>query len=90
MPSLPPTAIDTYEALRTEVLAGRSRPEGLAAVVYHGMWHGLRVLPTTVECPPPAVPPRPALDHGLPPERPLVHLLANMLLRTQSEVLHVY
>jgi hypothetical protein len=85
---LPSGAIDAYEALRSDVLEGRSRPEGLGAVIYHGMWRGLRVLlasapesnPLMAPIPYPVIAREPAL----------VHLLANMLLRTQSEVMHVY
>lgn len=82
--------IDTYEGLRAGVIGGLSRPEGLSAVVYHGMWRGLQVLLATPQPLPPAAAPRPFPVPGLAPERQLVHLLANMLLRTQSEVMHVY
>lgn len=85
---LPSGAIAAYEGLRSDVLEGRSRPEGLGAVIYHGMWRGLLVLlapapepkPVTAAIPSPVIARQPAL----------VHLLANMVLRTQSEVMHVY
>ena len=88
---LPATAIEAYESLRTEVLKGQSRPEGLGAVVYHGMWGGLGVIVSaTLRQLTPAVPPPLSRRHPFPQEHQLVHLLANMLLRTQSEVMHVY
>jgi hypothetical protein len=72
------------------VLKGQACPEGLGAVVYHGMLRGLALMLTGMPAsngiplaPVPAVRP-------VPHERQFVRLLANMLLRTQSEVMHVY
>jgi hypothetical protein len=77
--------------LRTEVLKGQSRPEGLGAVVYHGMWRGLGILlAAAVKRPTPLAQKPPSARQPLPKKHQLVHLLANMLLRTQSEVMHVY
>ena len=86
---LPPAAISIYETLRREVLRGQARPDGLGAVVYHGMLDGLALLlPVTVTptvCQPPtAQAPNVRGDHAF------VRLLANMVLQTQSEVKHVY
>ena len=76
--------------LRIEVLTGQVRPEGLGALVYHGMLNGLALILTS--------PPVASSVHGapacavapIPNNRQFVRLLANMLLRTQSEVVHVY
>ncbi|MBU2851556.1 hypothetical protein [Acidithiobacillus ferrivorans] len=85
--SLPSSATSTYEALRQDVLQGSPCHEGRAALRYHGMLPGLRILlqastptpiPTTRQ-----TSPRPASD----PE--LVRLLANLVLQTYSEVAHV-
>ena len=78
-----------YEALRSEVLQGQARPEGLGAVVHHGMMAGLLML---VRASPPAAaaPPRDVATWAMPHDRQFVRLLANMLLRTQSELVHVY
>src|SRR6202012_4536215 len=41
-PSLLPTSVVArYEQLRTDVLRGQARPEGLGAVVYHGLLEGM-------------------------------------------------
>jgi hypothetical protein len=73
--------------LRAEVLQGRARAEGIGALVYHGMVTGLLML-ASAPAPPAAVPPRDI--RTLPHDRQFVRLLANMLLRTQSEAMHVY
>jgi hypothetical protein len=39
--ALPPAAISLYETLRSNVLRGTARPDGLNAVDYHGMLQGL-------------------------------------------------
>ena len=89
-PSLfPPAMVEMYEQLRTNVVLGRPRPEGLGAVIYHGVLDGLallcsasahRVVPATSSSAP-----RSAL-----PDQDLLRLLTNMVLQTQSEVMHVY
>ena len=68
--SLSPSATAVYESLRADVLAGRSRPEGLAALHYHGMLHGLAILLRT---PPPAS--RVPASHPLSCDSTLVRLL---------------
>ena len=65
-----------------------ARPDGLGALIYHGMLDGLTLLmsATTIT----------ATHQLLHPEakarddRELVSLLANMVLRAHSEVKHVY
>lgn len=88
--TLPAQAIEAYEALRAQVLGGGHCRTGLAAVLYHGMAHGLALLAAT-----PVVPQReqdspvytvPAVEN----DPALVRLLANMVLQLQSEVQHVY
>jgi len=76
--------------LRSQVLRGQARAEGLGAIVYHGMLQGLSVIRAEL---------KPANHHAVPREpvaRPVLHdrefvrVLANMLLRAQAEVMHVY
>lgn len=86
---LPPSTVALYERLRADVLRGQARPEGLGAVIYHGLIDGLMLLcsastrgVTPAQCT--AASPPVARD------RELLHLLANMVLQSQSEVMHVY
>lgn len=81
--------IEIYEALRTEVLQGHGRPEGIGAVIYHGMVTGLLML-ARASAPPVAAPLHDVAIHAMPHDRQFVRLLANMLLRTQSEGMHAY
>jgi hypothetical protein len=81
----------SYERVRADVLAGQARPDALGAIVFHGMWKGLRVLLSTSSTSsnsrivsPPMAPPTGTLD------RQLVRLLADMVLATQLEVTHVH
>jgi hypothetical protein len=80
--------ITTYEALRANVLAKQSQPEGLAALRYHGMFPGLEILFRTAAAPP-------AVTHdsfNLPLTRDnnaMIRLLANFMLHTYSEHTHV-
>lgn len=85
--------IDAYESLRRAVLLSQARPEGLAAVVYHGLFSGLDVV-----CRQPAaamggsgmtnIRAGPAVG-GSTAGPALVRLLANMVLFCQQEVSHV-
>lgn len=81
--------MSVYETLRAEVLGGQARPEGLGAVVYHGMLDGLAVLmsgtASHVICRPPI-----AAIPSIRGDRAFLRLMANMILQTQSEVKHVY
>jgi hypothetical protein len=88
--SLPPSALQTYEVLRVGVLSGQSRPEGLGAVIYHGMLRGLAVIVSARTPAKRALERIPLVGRPTPPEREFVRLLANMLLQTQSEAMHVY
>ena len=78
-----------YERVRAEVLHGQERPEGLGAIMYHGLVEGLRLLcsssATAVAVERRALSPQPVRR-----DRELLRLLANMVLQTQSEVMHVY
>lgn len=77
------------------MLEGCARPEGLGAIVYHGLVEGLRRVcaanPSLS-----MVPARPAAGAaGTAPlptacQPDLLHLLANMVLEVQTEVTHVY
>jgi hypothetical protein len=89
-PPLPNHAVQTYEELRARVVLARARPDGLGAVVFHGMWYGLSVLLQ----PTPAVPLNPTgVSQPLSPmthDPQLVRLLASMVLLTQSKEDHAY
>lgn len=70
------------------MLNDQARPEGLGAVVYHGMLRGLSVILSEV------APSHRGTRGSVAPivghDRDLVHVMANMLLLAQSEVRHVY
>ena len=70
-------------------MQNQARPEGLGALVYHGMATGLLML-VRASAPLVAAPLREVALRAMPHDREFVRLLANMLLRTQSEVMHVY
>jgi hypothetical protein len=84
-------ACQAYETLRGQVLQGQARPDGLGAIVFHGMWHGLVVL---LSAPPPSSISSPASPDVTPApvarDSQLVRLLANMLLLTQSKDEYAY
>jgi hypothetical protein len=90
-PPLPANAAQAYEDLREQVVHEKARPEGLGAIVFHGMWCGLSML---LQTPPPTTP----LSSASAPRSPspvthdpeLVHLLANMVLLTQSKEEYAY
>jgi len=68
----------------------QARPDGLGAIVFHGMWFGLSVL---LQTPPIATPftasaPRSPIPAAHDPQ--LVRLLANMVLLTQSKEEYAY
>jgi hypothetical protein len=73
------------------VLLGQARPDALGAIVFHGMWQGLRVLLSIAVSPSPSltVPPISAAPTGT-LDRQLVRLLADMVLATQLEVHHAH
>jgi hypothetical protein len=82
-------ALQAYETLRTEVIAGRARPEGLCAVVHHGLLRGATLL-LSYQASAPAAPPCPAAPAPFIQHREFLHLVANMVLQAHSEVSHVY
>lgn len=88
--SVPPGALPTYERLRAEVLTGQARPEGFIAVAYHGMLRGIALILTELvpEVPQPAA--SAPVGEAVPLDREFLRLLANMLLQSQSQVMHVY
>jgi hypothetical protein len=75
--------------LRAGVLNGGGRPEGLAAVRFHGMVQGLALLLKGAAQP---VAPTPKIESTSPiqHDRELIRVLANIVLRTHSELAHVY
>lgn len=78
-----------YESVRAEVVDGHARPDGLGAVVYHGLVHGMTLLAGSMRTGTSATPRSPtSIAVARDPE--LLHVLANMVLQTQSEVMHVY
>ena len=81
--------VATYELLRAEVLRGQARPEGLGAVIFHGLLDGLMLLcSSNTRGLAPAQ--RASSAQPIARDRDLLRLLANMVLQTQSEVKHVY
>jgi hypothetical protein len=76
-----------YESLRAAVVEGRARPEGLEAVIYHGLVHGLSLLAGSTCM---GTIPRPMSANVVSRNPELLHVLANMVLQTQSEMMHVY
>ena len=87
--SVPAAALSTYETLRAEVIRGEARPEGLVAIAYHGMLRGLGVILTGTR--PNITPPsRAATVAAMPLDPEFLHLVANMVLQTQAQVMHVY
>lgn len=83
------SAVALYERLRAAVLQGQARPEGLGAILYHGLIDGLSVLMRTVSESAPAIP-RSSSSITVAGDPELLRLLANMVLQTQSELKHVY
>jgi hypothetical protein len=87
--SVCPAALPTYEQLRGEVLSGQAHPEGLTAIVYHGMLRGLAVILTEAPAEGERASRAPVLEAG-PLDGELLRLLTNMILQSQSQVKHVY
>jgi hypothetical protein len=88
--NVPSAALLTYEQLRAEVLNGQARPDGLAAMVYHGMIRGLAVILTEPTPEARSSPSRVPAPEGVSLDRELLRLIANMVLQSQSQVMHVY
>ena len=89
--------VQAYEHLRSAVLRAQARPDGLAAVAYHGLLGGLKIIcsmatpastststSTSMSLQVSAIPVAPP-----PTDEALVRLLANMVLHYQQEVCHV-
>jgi hypothetical protein len=92
-PALPADATQVYEGLRAAVLHGHADSRAMAAIAFHGLWHGLAVLATSgmaghsSACAAPSMAaPMTAGTH----DRQLVRQLANMVLAVQSQVQHAY
>ncbi|OGA60805.1 MAG: hypothetical protein A3G81_23800 [Betaproteobacteria bacterium RIFCSPLOWO2_12_FULL_65_14] len=81
--------VAVYERVRADVLRGQGRPEGLGAFVFHGFAEGLKLLCRSTGASAAAAP-RPSSPPSVARDRELLHLLANMVLQSQSEVMHVY
>ncbi|CAM2197945.1 conserved protein of unknown function [Paraburkholderia kururiensis] len=72
------------------MIEGTPRPEGAAALRYHGMLHGLPLLIETATTRNTHSPGHESVAHSLQPNGEFVRLLANLVLRTHSELVHVY
>jgi hypothetical protein len=86
---VPPSAALLYETLRRAVLSGHARPDGVGAIVYHGLVQGLTLLSQVSTTPESLM----ATSLPLPDMRTdstFLHLIANMVLRTHAGVTHVY
>jgi hypothetical protein len=88
--SVPPAALLTYEQLRARVINAQPYPEGLAAIVYHGMARGLAVILTEAAPNVASSPLQVCASEGVSFTGELLRLIANMVLQSQSEVMHVY
>ena len=68
-------------------MAGHVKADALGAIIFHGMWQGLRVLlrAATASSSPDA-PPTLSAAPASTLDRQLVRLLADMVLATQSQV----
>ena len=88
--NVPPAALLTYEQLRARVVNSQPYPEGLAAIVYHGMARGLTVMLTEPAANVTSSPLQVSAPEGDSFNRELLRLIANMVLQSQSEVMHVY
>jgi hypothetical protein len=89
---VPSDAAAAYERVRADVVAGRARPDALGAIIFHGMWHGLRVLRgnSATSTSSVIVPPTSAAAPTGTLDRQLVRLLADMVLAAQLEVRHAH
>lgn len=88
---MPACATQAYETLRAAVVEGHPYGSGAAALRFHGMFHGLAIItgqPTTV--PVPTLATSSSSTTALPREHAFVRLLANLVLRTNEELMHVY
>lgn len=72
------------------MIHGTPRPEGAAALRYHGMLHGLPLLIKTATTRSDRVHRHEPAAHPLQPSGEFVRLLASLVLRTHSELAHVY
>jgi hypothetical protein len=68
----------------------QARPDGLGAIVFHGMWCGLSVLLQAPPTTPLSLASAPRLPPPLAHDPQLVRLLANMVLLTQSKDEYAY
>jgi hypothetical protein len=88
--TVPPASLLTYERLRARVINSQPYPEGLAAIVYHGMARGLAVMLTEPAANVRSSPLQVSAPEGSSFNQELLRLIANMVLQSQSEVMHVY
>jgi hypothetical protein len=82
--------VAAYEALRTAVIDGAPRPEGVAALRYHGMLHGLPMLAETAATQSTPAPGHEPVAYPLQADGEFVRLIASLVLHTHSELVHVY
>ena len=83
-------SVAAYETLRRAVIDGKAdHMEGVAALRYHGMLKGLAMF---TQADVPRNSPAPHRESATAPQPPseFVHMLANLVLRTHSELTHVY
>jgi len=74
--------------LRADHFLARVRREEVMALRFHGMWQGLAILLKTGSPVSPYSPPAP-LRQPLCGDDEFIHLLANLVLHTESEFAHV-
>jgi hypothetical protein len=86
---MPSSMVAMYEQLRADVLLRRAQPEGLGAVIYHGLLDGVASLCSSTDCGAVGAQ-RPSTLRPSVCDHELLRLLTNMVLQTQSKVMHVY
>lgn len=72
------------------MIDGSPRPEGATALRYHGMLHGLPMLTETAVVKSTLLPQHEFTVHPVQRDDEFVRVLANLVLRTHSELTHVY
>jgi len=85
-------AVDTYEALRNQILNGAARPQGLSVILYHGILRGLQILAMKPITPSYQAEIIDAIKPSASHDADLVRLVANMVLHInkKSEIKYAY
>lgn len=88
--NLPENAIDIYESFRKQLFEEQTYPQGVSMIIYHGILRGLHILTTQSNQSLLIKNPHENFQQSTQLNPGLIRLLANMVLCSQSEVMHVY